>query len=117
MANITNEIVIATKKYAKKYPDMTYQDIAKLVGVSAASVGNILNGMYNEDKAVESKIPYETYRRLVMCEEAVKEIFKNMKKAIGEDDMMFVDYHIVNAIMNRCLPEDFEARLNEINKD
>lgn len=122
MAKITNEIVAEVKKYSIKYPEMSQGDIAKLVGVSSGSVYNILNGMYdlktgakaNEGKTVESQIPYETYRKLVMCEEAVKEIFRNAKTAYGEEDILFIDYRTVSSILQRCLPEEFWERLDEI---
>ena len=116
MAKITNEIVEEVKKYASKYPDMTQNDMARLVGISPASVSNILNGTYKEEKekVVESQIPHETYRRLVMCEEAFKEILRNARTAYGEEDLLFVDYRTVSSILKRCLPEEFEERLNEI---
>lgn len=112
---ITQEIVASVKKYANKYPDMLQEDIAKLVGISHGSVCNILNGKYDEEeKKIESQIPYETYRRLVLCEEACMEILRNMKSDFEDEDRTFVDYRVVSAIIKRFLPEEYESRLNEI---
>lgn len=114
---ITKEVVLTVKKYMSKYPDMTQEDLAKLVGVSPASISNIVSGRYDdliEEKSVESQIPYETYRRLVMCEETVNEILRNMKSTFDESDSLFIDYHILSAIIERCLPEDYQKRVNEI---
>lgn len=116
MAKITNEIIHEVKMYANKYPDLSQKDLARLVGISHGSVNNILNGDYDaEQKPVESQIPYEQFRKLVMCEEAVKEIFRNAKECFGDNDVMFIDYKVLSSILKRCLPEEFEERLNEIN--
>lgn len=116
MAMITNEVITAAQKYSRKYPELTQADIAKLVGISASSVSNILNGTYSKEETIESQIPYETYRRLVMCEEAVKEILKNMKLATNscEEEALFINYFTVSTILKRCVPEDFEKRINEL---
>lgn len=114
---ITKETILEVKKYASKYPELTQEDLAKFVGVSPASVSNILRGTYDdfiEEQKIESQIPYETYRRLVMCEEAVKEIFRNTKVGFDEEDTLFIDYHILSAILERCLPEDFHEKINEL---
>lgn len=114
---INKDLVTEVKKYASKYPNMTQEDLAKFVGVSPASISNILNGMYDdflEEKSVESQIPYETYRRLVMCEETVKEILRNAKIGFNEEDSLFIDYRILSAIIERCLPEDFQEKINEL---
>lgn len=115
MAKITNEIIEEVKRYASKYPEMTQHEIAKLVGISHGSVNNIINGKFDsEQKVINSQIPYETYRKLVMCEEAVEEIFRNAKSAFGEEELLFVDYRTVSVILKRCFPEEFEEKLNEI---
>ena len=44
---VTPEIVNDVKAKKKQYPDMTYEDLAKLCGTSPASVGRILTGGYD----------------------------------------------------------------------
>ena len=112
---ITPEIIAEVKKYASKYPEMPQMEIAKLVGISQTGVSAILRGLYDEKpNKIESQIPYETYRRLVMCEEAINEIFRNTKTAFQEEELLLVDYRTVSSILKRFFPEEFEERLNAI---
>ena len=126
MATITKEIVMAVKKYTSKYPEMGQEDLAKLCGISASSVGNIRNGLYNhlieenggaeEKKSIPSSVPYDAYKRLCICELIVGEIFDAMilSEHDSEERIPFVSSKRVCSIMSRYLPEEYKAKVNEI---
>ena len=119
---ITKEIVETTKRYDKKFPNMTRHELAKLVGISSASVSNIVNGMYDHiltetttpEATVTSDIPYEQYKRLVQCELCITELLNSAVASMNAEDMLFIDYRNVNAILQKCMPEEYEQRLREL---
>ena len=114
MVELAKETIAEVKKYAEKYPDLTQADLGRFLGIGQSAVSRILNGEYDDKPPIETQIPYETYRRLVMCEEVVKEILRNAKTHYGEEDLLFVDYRVLSGILARCLPEEFEAKIKEL---
>lgn len=124
MATITKETVMAVKKYTSKYPEMAQADIAKLCGTSASSVGNIQNGLYNhlleenggayENKSIPSSVPYDEYKRLCLCELIVGELLKGAKPTLNGEQSIYIDYRAVSQIIKRYLPDEYEAKINEI---
>lgn len=119
---ITKEIVEAVNKYSRMYPSMTHEEIGRLVGASRASVGNIINGMYehllNEDaeveKPIKSDIPYEAYKRLVACELAIDEMLDRATAFTGGDKEIFLDFRYFANIIKRYFPEEYEKKLTEV---
>ena len=121
-AKITKTIVEAVKKYESKFPNITRNELGKLVGISAASVSNISNGLYDylleeteeEAKTITSEIPYEDYRRLVRCELAVSQLLGMARASVNEEGLLFVDYRYVSDVLRKCVPEEYQNRLTEL---
>lgn len=118
---ITKEIVEATKRYDKKFPNLTRHELAKLVGISAASASNIVNGMYDymltettPEATVTSEIPYEQYKRLVQCELCITELLNSAVASMNSEDMLFIDYRNINAVLRKFIPEEYEQRLRQL---
>lgn len=119
---ITKEIVEAVNKYTRMYPSMTYEEIGRLVGASRASVGNIVNGLYEHllkedaeaEKTIKSDIPYDTYRRLVTCELAIDELINSAIKSNSGEVMLFLSAKYVDALLKRYFPEKYEAKMEEL---
>lgn len=122
---ITKGIVEQVKKYESKFPNMTRHELGKLVGVSAASVSNISNGMYNymleeasEDTSdvttVKSVIPYEEYKNLVKCEMAIQDLFNAARASMNDEGVLFVDFRCVNDILLEYFPEEHKQRVIEL---
>lgn len=119
---ITKEIVEAVNKYSRMYPSMTYEEIGRLVGASRASVGNIINGMYehllNEDaeveKPIKSDIPYATYRRLVTCEPAIDELINHSIVSNSGEECLFVSFRYFDSVTKRYFPEEHANKIKEL---
>ena len=129
-ARITKEVVEQVKGYINKYPTMPLRDIAKLVDIGTTSVNSIRNGAYDhllvekseelcvpKEKTIKSEIPYETYRRLVSCELAIKEIFDRAKLSVSVEDTLFIDYKFLSSLLERHFPDDFKKRLEELQEE
>lgn len=124
---ITKENVEAVKTYVLKYPMLSQEEIGKLVGISASTVCYILKGAYDylleeteeqqTPKTIESKITYETYRRLLSCEMAFNEMLARTSVSNSDDNVLFIDYRTVSSIMQRYFPADFEARIDELREE
>ena len=119
---ITKEIVESVNKYTRMYPSMTYEEIGRLVGASRASVGNIVNGLYDHlrkedaeaEKTIKSDIPYDTYRRLVTCELAIDELINSAIKSNSGEVMLFLSAKYVDSVLKRYFPEEHEAKMIEL---
>lgn len=140
---ITKTIVEQVNRYIKKYPKMSKREIGKLVGIGTTSVWNICNGMYDHllveevkvpevpvaeecavseevsapaEKVIKSDIPYETYRRLVSCELAIKEIFNRASLSKSDECSLFVDYRFVSSVLERHFPDEFKETLRDLHE-
>lgn len=124
MANITRETVEAVNKYARKYPNMTQEEVARLVGTSSSSASNIMNGMYNhlledtkkeaDDKSLKSQIPYEAYKRLVTCELAIDELMNNSIVSNSGEVCLFVSFRYFDSVIKRYFPEEHAKKIKEL---
>ena len=127
MATVTKEIVEAVKKYAKKYPNLTQDELSKLAGTSTGSVSNIVNGKYDylleeevnairgAEKSIKSEIPYEAYRKLVSCELAIQELINSTKTSkVADDDCLFINYKFFDSVIRRYFPEEHAKRTSEL---
>jgi hypothetical protein len=118
---ITKEIVEATKRYDKKFPNLTRHELAKLVGISAASASNIVNGMYDymvtdttSEATVTSEIPYEQYKRLVQCELCITELLNSAVASMNDEARLFIDFRSVDGILRKFIPEEYEQKLQKL---
>lgn len=119
---ITKEIVEAVNKYTRMYPSMTYEEIGRLVGASRASVGNIVNGLYEHllkedaeaEKTIKSDIPYDTYRRLVTCELAIDELMNNSIVSNSGEVCLFVSFKYFDSVIKRYFPEEHANKIKEL---
>lgn len=120
MATITKEIGEQVKAYKAKFPMMTCEELGKLCGISRASANNILNGLYDETKTdnpgktVKSEIPYDTYKRLVLCELAIGEMMDNVLESDRDDNILSLSYRRFSEIISRYFPDEFEAKIREL---
>ena len=119
---ITKEIVESVNKYTRMYPSMTYEEIGRLVGASRASVGNIVNGLYEHllkedaeaEKTIKSDIPYDTYRRLVACELAIDELINNAIVSNSGEVCLFVSFRYFDSVIKRYFPEEHANKIKEL---
>ena len=114
MVELAKETIAEVKKYAEKYPDLTQADLGRFLGIGQSAVSRILNGEYDDKPAVATQIPYEKFSKLLACEAAINELlFVTQKPKTGEN-VLFIDFHVFSDILERFLPEEYEAKLKEM---
>ena len=119
---VTKEIVVTVKAYLKDHPNLTHLEVGKLTGVSGSTVSRIRNGQYDylidaQEQAVTTSIPYEEFRRLLVCEAVVKDILNGSILSENENNMLYLSFTRLNKILNRHIPELVETRLSALKEE
>ena len=123
---VTKEIVEKAKDYLANFPKLNHIEIGALCGVSGSTISRIKNGDYdymldagvNEGgQTVTTSIPYEEFKKLVVCESIVKEILQSCLLSENDENTLFISYKVVGSILNRHIPNEVEKRLTELQEE